>query len=57
MLLYRSQVSPSVWILVIAEDVLCVGRLHLFFWTQRGPFISLLSVPKADPSRLKADLP
>lgn len=36
------------WTLVIAQDVLCVPRLHLFFWTRREPFISLLPVPKAD---------
>lgn len=35
------------WTLVIAQDVLCVPRVHLFFWTRREPFISLLPVPKA----------
>ena len=38
------------WILVIAQDGLCVGRLHLFFGAQREPFISPLLVPKADLS-------
>lgn len=45
------------WILVIAQDVLCVGRLHLFFRPQREPFISTVLVPKADLSGLKAHLP
>lgn len=46
------------WILVIAQDMLCVGRLHPFFQTQREPFIiRMVLVPKADLHRVKADRP
>lgn len=46
------------WILVIAQDVLCVGRLHLFFQTEREPFIIRTTlVPKADLHCVKANRP
>lgn len=45
---YRSQVNPSVPILVIGQDMLCVAQLYLFFQTQREPSISTMLVPTAD---------
>lgn len=56
-LFYRSQVSPSVPILVIGQDVLCVAQLHLFFQTQREPSIRTTLVPTADLNCLKTELP
>lgn len=46
-LFYRSQVNPSMLILVIGHDMLCVAQLYLFFQTQREPSISTILVPTA----------
>lgn len=46
-LFYRSQVNPSMLILVIGQDMLCVAQLYLFFQTQREPSISTMLVPTA----------
>lgn len=47
-LFYRSQVNPSVPILVIGQDMLCVAQLYLFFQAQREPSISTMLGPTAD---------
>lgn len=56
-LFYRSQVSPSVPILVIGQDMFCVAQLHLFFQTQWEPSIRTMPVPTADLSCVKTELP